>query len=241
MSIENQLMIKLHARNVVVHEHLDALSEAVAQRVASLAVQRIATHGVFSLAVAGGETPRRCYSKLCQYDIDWARVQIYFGDERCLPQGDLQRNDSMVRDALITRVGIPLANVHSIPAELGPEQAAKIYSALLHDVMPLDLVLLGMGEDGHTASLFPNNSALRNTDSVVPVWNAPKPPAERVSMGLNALNTACQKIFLVAGAGKRAALEQILHGDLLPAARVSDAEWHLDHAALPEGVSASLV
>jgi 6-phosphogluconolactonase len=90
-----------------------------------------------------------------------------------------------------------------------------------------------MGEDGHTASLFPNNQAIESAAAVVPVFDAPKPPAERVSLGINTLNAARQKIFLVAGAGKCAALERILLGDSLPAACVVAAEWHLDRAAIP--------
>lgn len=137
----------------------------------------------------------------------------------------------MVNEMLLKHVAIPQINVHAIPAELGPEQAALHYAALLEQVARFDLLLLGIGEDGHTASLFPNNSAVENMALVVPVFGAPKPPSERVSVGMNFLNEARQKIFLVAGAGKCQALEQILRGVLLPAARIEGAEWHLDRAA----------
>jgi len=227
-----------NAQAVVVHDDIEQLGAAVAQRVAELASQAIAARGVFHVALAGGETPRRCYEKLRHLPVDWAHVQIYFGDERCLPIGDAQRNDRMAYKALLEHVAIPPTNIHAIPSELGASAAAARYSALLQQVAPLDLALLGMGEDGHTASLFPGNPALGNPaldDQVlaVPVFNAPKPPAERVSLSLTALNTARQKIFLVAGAGKRDALEQILRGEPLPAARIAAAEWHLDRAAWP--------
>jgi 6-phosphogluconolactonase len=137
----------------------------------------------------------------------------------------------MVREILLKHITIRTANVNAIPAELGANKAAAIYSSLLNQIVPLDLVLLGMGDDGHTASLFPNNLAIENNAAAVPVFNAPKPPAERVSLGLNTLNSAKHKIFLVAGEGKRAALKQILLGNFLPAALVSSAEWHLDSAA----------
>lgn len=222
-----------NARAVVVYDELDGLSAAVARRIAELAAQAIAARGVFRLALAGGETPRRCYEKLRELAVDWAHVQIYFGDERCLPSGDAGRNDSIVRDALLEHIAIPPANIHAIPAELGAQEAAARYAAGLAGIVPLDLVLLGIGEDGHTASLFPGNRATENAALVVPVFDAPKPPAERVSLGIGALIAARQKLFLVAGAGKREALERILRGESLPAARVANAEWHLDRAALP--------
>lgn len=222
-----------NAQTVVVHDDLDQLSTAVVQRIAELAARAIAARGVFHMALAGGETPRRCYEKLRRFAIDWPHVQIYFGDERCLPGGDPQRNDTMARDALLEHVAIPPTNVHVIPAELGAHEAAAHYAAVLEKIISLDLVLLGMGEDGHTASLFPDNPATASAAAVVPVFSAPKPPAERVSLGMHTLNAARQKIFLVAGAGKREALGQILQGVLLPAACVTAAEWHLDRAALP--------
>ena len=222
-----------HAQAVVVHDDMEELGMAVAQRVAELATQAIAARGAFLVALAGGETPRRCYEKLRYLPVNWAQVQVYFGDERCLPAGDAQRNDRMAYDALLSHVAIPSANIHIVPAELGASEAAARYAAMLSHAAPLDLVLLGMGEDGHTASLFPGNSATDGKALAVPVFNAPKPPAERVSLGLGALNAARHKIFLVAGAGKRAALERILRGEPLPAARIFAAEWHLDCAAWP--------
>lgn len=220
-----------HARSLHVHDDIESLSQAVAQRVAELAGQAIAARGVFHVALAGGETPRRCYEKLRGLAVDWARVEVYFGDERSLPEGDRQRNDTMAREALLQHVAIPPANIHTVPV-LATEQAADAYAALLQPVR-LDLVLLGMGEDGHTASLFPGNPATEASAAAVAVFDSPKPPPERVSLGMNALNAARHKIFLVAGSGKRDALQRIAQGESLPAGRVTDAEWHLDRAALP--------
>lgn len=222
-----------NAQAVFVHDDPDALGSAVAQRIAGLAAEAIGTRGMFRIALAGGETPRCCYERLRHLTIDWAHVQVYFGDERCLPGGDARRNDSMAEETLLRHVAVPPGNVHPIPAELGAREAAAAYAALLDHGAPLDLVLLGMGEDGHTASLFPGNPALENPASAVPVFGAPKPPPERVSLGLSALNAARERIFLVAGAGKREALERISRGVSLPASRVEAAEWHLDRAALP--------
>lgn len=223
-----------NARAVFIHDDLDDLSLAVARRIAEAAAQALAACGVFHLVLAGGETPRRCYEKLRGLAIDWAHVQLYIGDERCLPKGDARRNDTMVRVTLLEHISIPQANVHFIPSELGARDAAAAYAALLERVAPLDMVLLGIGEDGHTASLFPGNPATSSAAPVVPVFDAPKLPPERVSLGISTLNAARQKIFLVAGAGKQAALAAILSGNPLPASCVTGAEWHLDRAALPE-------
>lgn len=227
-----------NAQAVFVHEDPEGLGVAVAQRVAELAAQAIAARGVFYIALAGGETPRRCYEKLRRLPVGWEHVQVYFGDERCLPAGDAGRNDAMARETLLKHVAIPPDNIHAIPAELGAREAADRYAAML-DAAPLDLVLLGMGGDGHTASLFPGNPATDSKALAVAVFNAPKPPAERVSLGMVTLNAARQRIFLVAGAEKRDALGQILLGKSLPAACVAAAEWHLDRAALPRSAKSA--
>lgn len=220
------------ALNVIAHDNPEGLGEAVAQRIAVEAKKAIAARGAFSIALAGGETPRRCYERLRHLPIEWSKVQVYFGDERCLPRGDVQRNDSMAYEALLKHVAIPSANVHAIPAERGARVAAVEYAAVLK--YPIDLVLLGMGEDGHTASLFPDNPATGNAAAVVAVFDAPKFPPERVSLGMTTLNAARVKMFLVAGAGKRDALQRIAQGVALPAGRIIGAEWHVDRAAWPD-------
>ena len=219
----------------VPHDNAADLAVSVARRVAEVAAQAIRDRGEFRLALAGGETPRRCYEQLRHLPIDWVHVQIFFGDERCLPVGDAQRNDTMACVALLDHVAIPPTHLHCIAAERGALDAARHYAGLLNNGAPLDLVLLGMGEDGHTASLFPGNPATESKDAAVAVFDAPKLPSQRVSLGLNTLQQARQRIFLVAGAGKRAALQAIIDGAALPAARVGLAEWHVDRAAMPEG------
>ena len=219
---------------LVRHDSAAALAAAVAQRVAEVAAQAIRARGEFRLVLAGGETPRRCYEQLRHLPVDWHHVQIFFGDERCLPVGDAQRNDTMARTALLDHVAIPPASIHRIAAERGALDAARDYAGLLKPGVPLDMVLLGMGEDGHTASLFPGNPATESGDAAVAVFAAPKPPSQRVSLGLHTLQQARQRIFLVAGLGKRAALQAIMSGAALPAARVGSSEWHVDRDALPE-------
>lgn len=227
-------MILPHALQLTVHRDTAELAVAVARRIAALIEQAIAARGVCRIALAGGSTPRRCYEQLSALPVEWARVQIYFGDERCLPTGDVERNDEMARLSLLQHIAIPAANVHVIEAEQGAVPAAADYAAQLQAAWPLDIVLLGMGEDGHTASLFPGNPALSATEAAVPVFDAPKPPPERVSLSLATLNTARHKLFLVAGQGKQDALARIAAGEVLPAAQVTDAEWHLDRDAVPK-------
>jgi len=214
----------------------DALAAAVASRIAALAGQGIMARGAFHWALAGGATPRRCYQLLRRMDIDWRHVYIWFGDERCLPVGDAERNDGMADAVLLRHVPVPSAQVHSIPAELGPEQAAANYAKLLRQAPPLDLALLGMGEDGHTASLFPGNPALEDKRLAVPVFAAPKPPCERVSMGYSVLNGAARRIVMVAGAGKSDAFMRIGRGERLPAARLSESEWYVDAGTVRNAV-----
>lgn len=223
-----------HAAALHVSRDAESLATAVARRIAEIAGQAITTHGVCRIALAGGETPRRCYEQLRNMPVAWAHVHIYFGDERCLPVGDVHRNDTMVQHALLQHIAIPDANVHCIPAELGAQVAASRYALELKQVMPLDLVLLGMGEDGHTASLFPSNPALQSRgDSVAAVFDAPKPPPERVTLSMAVLNAARRKIFLVAGFGKQVALQRIVQGEMLPAGQVISAEWYVDQDAMP--------
>ena len=212
----------------------EALAAAAAARILTLGLAAVQAHGLFRLALAGGDTPRRCYERLRASNFDWSRVEIYFGDERCLPRGDSGRNDTMAGQAWLNHIPLPSGNCHPIPAELGPEAAAAVYAEVLRPGLPLDLVLLGLGEDGHTASLFPGNAALQQTQPVVPVHSAPKPPAERVSLSLAVLNAARHKLFLVSGAGKRDVLQRLASEPDLPAARILGAEWLVDRAAWPE-------
>jgi len=209
------------------HQHANdvAVAEAVAQRIIQSSNIAITERGVFHLALAGGTTPRRCYELLRNADIDWSKVHIWFGDERCLPVGDSKRNDVMADTALLQHVPIPTQQVHRMLAELGPDQAASLYANELALIPCLDLVLCGMGEDGHTCSLFPDNPALSDKRLAVPVFNSPKPPPERVSLGYSAINAAHERIIMVTGEGKRVIFERILQGDNSPVV-IADSEWH---------------
>lgn len=209
------------------------LEERVAQRILVLGEAAIAAHGQFRIVLAGGRTPEAVYRRLAGATADWECWQVYFGDERCLPADDAERNSVMAAHAWLDRVPIPPDNIHPMAAEQGAEAAAADYAAQLRDVLPFDLVLLGMGEDGHTASLFPGHAHAAD-ELVHAVHGAPKPPPDRISLGLAALNAAETVMVLVTGSGKRAAVERWRRGEDLPVARVHGrhgADVYLDAAA----------
>lgn len=216
-------------------ENPDALAGYAAKRVAELCLDAVAKNGVCHLVLAGGATPKRCYELLRSMELPWGLLHIWFGDERCLPVGDVERNDTMADSALLSYVPVPFAQIHRIPAELGPEFAAEAYADLLAAAPVMDIVLLGMGEDGHTASLFPDNPALQDERLAVPVFNSPKPPPERVSIGYGVFNAARHRLILVAGKGKADALARIGAGEALPIAAIVDGEWLIDRDARNSG------
>lgn len=201
-------------------EDLEAHAAAAIARAAD---QAIAERGRFSIVLAGGGTPERVYARLATRAADWGRWHVYFGDERCLPSGDRGRNDTMARAAWLDRVPIPPAQVHVIPAELGPEEGAARYADVLACEEEFDLVLLGLGEDGHTASLFPGSDpgVFQSAPAALPVHHAPKPPPERVSLSAARLSRARQVLFLVSGAGKAPALAAWQRGDPIPVLAVA--------------------
>ncbi|MDX8406855.1 MAG: 6-phosphogluconolactonase [Mariprofundaceae bacterium] len=212
--------------NIVRFADAEALARAVAEQVAVAAKAAMVERGTFHLVLAGGSTPKRCYELMREMDMPWQAMHIWFGDERCLPPGDAERNDTMAGQALLMHVPLPAAHIHRMPAELGPDAGAASYAKELEHAPAMDLVLLGMGEDGHTASLFPGNPALTDARPAVPVFDSPKPPPERISMGLGLLNDAHRRIVMVAGEGKRAAWNRIQSGEALPAALLKQPEWY---------------
>jgi 6-phosphogluconolactonase len=198
----------------------DALAAAVAGRTLDLAHRAIEARGSFTIVLAGGATPRPTYELLRGAEAAWSRWHIYFGDERCAPCDDPQRNSRMANDAWLAGVPIPPSQVHEIPAELGPEEGARRYAALVADVASFDLVLLGLGEDGHTASLFPDDDAGLAADApdAVPVFAALKPPPLRVSLSARRLSRAEHVFFLISGADKASAVQRWKAGESVPAA-----------------------
>ena len=200
-------------------ETADQVAQAAYQQIISAAEQAIAEHGVFKLVLAGGSTPEKVYRLLAKADADWSHWYIYYGDERCLPPDHADRNSLMATSAFLEKVAIPFSQIFTIPAELGAEKAAKKYQQVVANALPFDMVLLGMGEDGHTASLFPGHKNQEN-ELAHAVYNSPKPPPERVSISAKALSDTQQLIFLITGANKQDAVKNWRSGHDLPVATI---------------------
>lgn len=202
-----------------------ALAQAAAVRIGAAAHESIAARGQFHVVLAGGNTPREVYRQLVTLATDWSRWHVWFGDERCLPVGAAERNGQMARDSLLDRVAIPINQIHSIPAERGPATGARVYADQLRGIGLFDLVLLGLGEDGHTASLFPGHDWGTQADAAdtIAVNDAPKPPPQRVSLSAARLSRARAVLFLVQGASKRDALMRWRAGEDIPARAIMPA------------------
>lgn len=201
-------------------DSIESLRHSVCDAIVEKAKAAIAKNGRFSIVLAGGNTPRAVYRLLRDVPMDWSKWHIYHGDERCLSVDHEDRNSLMAEQALLRYVGIPASQIHDIPAELGNVEGAKAYAKTLKDVGTFDMVLLGLGEDGHTASLFPNH-VIDNSADAVPVFNSPKPPADRITMSLNRLNNSDTVLFLVTGEGKQQAVNNWRKGMSIPASLIS--------------------
>ena len=217
------------------YDTADAVASTSIACILDCADRAIEERGVFSIVLAGGTTPRHAYEGLRDADTDWTRWQIYFGDERCLPVDDAERNSVMANEAWLKHVAIPSENIHVMNAEKGAEPAAKEYADTIKDAVPFDIVLLGMGEDGHTASLFPGHEH-DESEMVHAVHNAPKPPSDRVSISALTLGECRELLIMVTGAGKQDAVRQWLAGEALPVASVNPAlaKVLIDEDAWPE-------
>jgi 6-phosphogluconolactonase len=221
------------------------LARDLADSVQTAARDALAARGTFHLVLAGGNTPRALYAELARRGAGDAQWHIWYGDERCLPADHPERNSVMAESAWLGASAIPPGQRHAIPAEFGAAAAASQYETALAAVGEFDLVLLGLGEDGHTASLFPDDTvALYNHDefSVLAIHHAPKPPPERVSLSVQRLARSREVSFIATGAGKRDALARWRAGEAIPAARVSGrlaTRLWLDTAAATSAATAS--
>ena len=207
------------------HVHADgtAVAAALCEEIAAQANRALAERGAYLIVLPGGSTPQPLYAALRGLGTDWGRWHVYFTDERCVPRDDPRRNDAMARSVWLDFVPLTAAQVHSIPAELGPEAGAEAYRRTLQGVGRFDTALLGLGEDGHTASLFPGRQWGEGADApdALAVHAAPKPPAERVTLSARRLADARRVALLATGAAKRGAVARLHRRDpAIPAAAV---------------------
>jgi len=194
----------------------DFVNDAVALLETS-ANDAIAARGAFNLALSGGNTPKPVFEAFAKRDIDWDKVVITFGDERCVPPDDEQSNYLMARRTLLDAIPIPAANVLRMKGEIDPTEAAREYEAELRaraggGVFRHDLILLGMGPDGHTASLFPGTPALAERERLVVENYVPKMSMWRITFTYPLIDAARHVCFLVNSAGKDAILDEVFSG-----------------------------
>lgn len=230
-------------QSVHTYPEADAAIQALSRHLIADIARVLERQRCYRWALAGGLTPALLYRCLAEPaaagQIDWNRIHLFWGDERCVSPTHAQSNYRMVRETLLDAVPIPAGNIFPMNGAIDPDAAAAQYSDIL-GAEPLDLILLGMGDDGHTASLFPHTPHLREDARRVAATRSPRPPAARISLTLRTINAARQVIFLVLGAGKAQALSRVLHprgrqDAALPAAMVHPAGgmlyWFLDAAA----------
>jgi 6-phosphogluconolactonase len=236
-------------RQILIKQDLDELSSAAVDQFAQIANRSIIAHGSFSVALAGGSTPGHLYSLLAsdnhRLKLDWSRVDFFIGDERHVPPDSDQSNFRMAKETLLDPLGISPKRIHRWQSELADaNEAAVAYEAELKAYLgssgrPLDLILLGLGEDAHTASLFPNTAALREIEKLAVANWVEKLNAHRLTITFSTINDASNVIFLVAGRYKSEAVQMVLEGEFrpedLPAQFVNpeggDLYWMLDGAA----------
>jgi 6-phosphogluconolactonase len=215
-------------------ETAEQVAAEVLEQILQSAESAISARGCFKIVLAGGSTPEKIYQQLVNAKTDWSKWMIYYGDERCLPADDKDRNSIMASNALLSKVAIPEANIFTMPTELGTVEGAKQYREAIANVEQFDLVLLGMGEDGHTASLFPGQTH-NQEETVHEVYNSPKPPSERISLSAKTLASTLRLFFIVTGESKRDPVKQWKQGVNLPIATIeptAGVDIFIDSAAI---------
>ena len=241
-------------RDIILCRDLVELSRKSAERFIQLARELVEASGRMTVAFSGGSTPKHLYSLLASPDyknrIPWNNVELFWGDERCVPPDHSESNFRMAQEALLSKIKIPHENIHRMRGEQEPQAAAAEYEKELQKIFGLnsealprfDLILLGIGEDGHTASLFPDSEALNETKHLVLAPLVGQLTSYRLTLSLPVLNNAANVWFLVAGRSKAGAVKQAFGSSSdLPAARVQPVNgkliWFITRDAAP-GITA---
>ncbi len=213
--------------HIAIYPDLDTISQQAAAYIARIARESIVTRGRFTIALSGGNTPGKLYGLLASEpynsQIDWELVDIFWSDERCVPPDDPESNYFMAHEVLLSRISIPVAQVHRMPADQFNRDAAsltytwemqRVFST--NGIPDFDLLQLGMGPEGHTASLFPHQPSLYERERLVMPVTVPKPPPDRLTFTPPILNAARNVLFLATGADKADALHAVIEGPFNP-------------------------
>lgn len=230
--------------------NLEELGQVAAAYVAQLSAEAVAARGRFTVALSGGSLPKVLGPALTKQAVNWSAWHVFWADERCVPLTHPDSNYSLAQQYIFDHVPIPPGQIHAPDTSLDPAQTAALYQTTLARLLVssppsspprFDLVLLGMGEDGHTASLFPGHPLLQESGRwVAPIFDSPKPPPQRITLTLPVLNNARQTAFIATGAGKAAILPQVFEaGSTLPAHQVQPTSGHL-HWFVDEAAAANL-
>ena len=206
--------------NWLIFANDDILSNKLAKKILMIAEESIKLKGDFTIVLAGGKSPKKLYEILKGSNSEWDKWIVYIGDERCLPIDDNERNDGQIMKEWLNVSHIKKENIYSIKAELGMLNAKLDYEKVLSKVDVFDVVLLSVGEDGHTASLFPNRR-YNDIDSVVLEYKSPKKPLERISMSYSRLNSSKYVFKIVSGRNKKDMVDSWIEGKLLPINKIN--------------------
>ncbi len=236
--------------SIAIYSDTETLSQEAAEYIVRIAQESITARRRFTIALSGGSTPKKLYGLLAQEpylsQIDWTLVDIFWSDERCVPPTDAESNYLMAQQVLLSKIPIPANQIHRMPADLADRDAAsyaytlEMQQTIGSDSVPrFDLIQLGMGPEGHTASLFPHQPSLHEQQRLVMPVTVPKPPPPRLTFTPRLLNAASHVLFLVTGAEKQDAVKAVLEGeyqpDEYPAQIVQptkgEVTWMLDTAA----------
>jgi len=248
--IRMQIMSEKKYKDVSIFPDTDSLSQAAARYIIQVANESIVTHGRFTFALTGGSTPKKLYSLLASEpyssQINWALVEVFWSDERCVPPDDPESNFHLAQQVMLSKLPIPANQIHRMPADAPDRNAASLaYTQEMQRVFgtngipSFDLIHLGMGPEAHTASLFPHQASLHEQQRLVMPVTVPKPPPPRLTFTPPVLNAAIHVLFLVTGEEKAEAIQAVLEGpyqpDEYPAQIVQpargEATWMLDAAA----------
>ncbi len=235
---------------IAIYPDIHTLSQHAAEYVVRIANESIALHGQFTIALTGGTTPKEMYSLLgsepFRRQIDWRLVHIFWGDERCVPHNSPESNSYLAQEVLLNKISISESQIHRMPADQPDrEVASQAYTVEMqrtfgtNGIPSFDLIHLGMGPEGHTASLFPHQASLHEKRRLVMPVSVPKPPPDRLTFTPPLLNAARNVLFLVTGSDKADALQAVLEGEYQPEefpaqiVRPTNGEvvWMLDKAA----------